>query len=311
MAKMKKYIVLSLLLCLSFPISAQANSASIFVLPITGTGSDAKDNEFFYNKLITEITLLQFNIAKTMRDSEFYLIGTLAASPDDPKKYVFHLTLFDSKTSESSADGELLYENLDAINDPFMLLLFSILHTIPASAGRDNWRNKRMYVGGAAFWTPRIYTAEGSVMHLANFGGGVNAEYHFLSFLAAEAGIELATDLVRVYDSDSDNYKNMLLEIPILVKYVLKPGDFSVFEPYAGIHLNIPFMKTTVPPVLSWMVGFQYGVKAGPGILYIDPRFSMDIGKSRLEADNLGELLFQRDIIHLGIGYKVGFSTRR
>jgi len=317
---MKKHILLTLLLCVAFPLCAQSNNASIFILPVTGTGSKPADNGFFYDKLVTEIADLRFNIAKSLPNSEFYLIGTLASQPDDPnkpdvKQYVFRLTLLNSKTNESSADGELVYENLDNINDQFMLLLYSVLNTIPASAGKNNWRNKRLFVGGAASWTPRIYTSEGTAMHLASFGGGVFAEYHFLDFAAVEAGLELASDLIRIYPDDEEHYKNTLMEIPLLLKFVLKPGDFSVFEPYAGIHLNIPFSKTTEPPLLAWMVGFQYGVKAGPGILFINPRFSMDVGKSRMETDpattGLSELFFQRDIIHLSIGYKVGFLTRR
>jgi len=62
------------------------------------------------------------------------------------------------------------------------------------------------------------------------------------------------------------------------------------------------------------LAGFQYGIKLGPGVLFIDPRFSIDMGKSSLNVDpayGINELSFQRYIIHLGIGYKLGFFTKR
>jgi hypothetical protein len=318
---MKKYIVCILLLCLAFPLFAQSNTASIFVLPVTGTGSRAEDNAFFFKQLGSEVKDLHFNLAKTLQDAEFYLVSTLYPNPDgagnDPdspvRQYVFHLTLLENKTDKARAEGELLYETTRNIGDMFSNLVYTVLHTIPASTGRNNWRNKWVYIGGSVFWTPRIYTADSAATYLTNFGGGIFAELHFLNFLSLGAGAELASDMVKVLPSDTETYGNTLLEIPLLLKIVFKPGDFALFEPYGGVHFNIPFENTTVPPQVSWLVGFQFGIKAGPGVLYIDPRFSMDIGKSILdeEASGVSDLLFQRNIIHLGIGYKVGFFTRR
>jgi hypothetical protein len=317
---MKKHIVCILLLCAVFPLRAQSNnSASIYVLPVTGTGSRAGDNEFFYNKLNSEVTYQKFNLAKAMNNAEFYLIGTISLRPpedaDEPpgvKQYVFHLTLLDTKTNMARADGELVYENPETVNDQFSTLVYSLLYTIPEDAGKDNWRNKRLYVGAGAFWTPRVYTAEGTSAHLTSFGGGISAEYHFLNFLSVGVGFELASDAIKVIAKSKKDYGNTLLEIPVMVKGVFKPNDIFILEPYAGIHFNIPFEETTTPPPISWLAGFQYGVKAGPGVVFIDPRFSMDIGETGMEADPIVKgLTFQRYIIHVGVGYKLGFFTKR
>jgi hypothetical protein len=313
---MKKYIVLMLLLCSSFSLYAQSNSAAVYVPPITGTGSKPDDNDFFFKQLISEVTYQHFKLARAKKDAEFSLVGTLATDPHNTPngvtQYVLHLSIVDNKTNASRSDGELVYEVPEDIKDMFPSLVYTLLYTIPADSGKDNWRNKWVFVGVSAIWSPRLYTSESVLTHLASFGGGIFTEYHFLNFLSVEAGFEIATDSLKVVVKDKDSFGNLLLEIPVLVKGVYKPGDNFILELYGGIHFNIPFEKTTVPPAFSWLAGFQYGVKAGPGVLFIDTRFSMDIGESSMGEDSSArDLAFQRYIIHLGVGYKLGLFTKR
>ena len=309
---MKKYIVCMLLLCASFSLYAQTNNAAVYVPPVTGTGSRPSDNEFFYNQLIAEVTYQHFKLAKEKKDAEFSLAGAIALHPLNDQEYVLHLALLDNKTNKSKADGELVYEDPEDIKAMFPSLVYTLLFTIPQEVGKDNWRNRWLFAGAKVSWTPRIYESESVVTHLASIGGGIFTEYHFLNFLSVETGFEIASDMIKVVAKDKKSYSNVLLEIPVLIKFVLKPGDYFVLEPYAGVHFNLPFDKTTVPPAISWLVGFQYGVKAGPGVVFIDPRFSMDIGETGMEADSsVKGLKFQRYILHLGIGYKLGFFTKR
>jgi hypothetical protein len=309
---MKKYIVLTFFLCASFSLYAQSNSAAVFVPPVIGTGSKPEDNELFFKQLVFEVTYQKFKLAKEKKDAEFSLVATLSEQTDDPGHYILKLAIVDNKTNTSRSDGSLVYEAPEDIKDLFPSLVYTLLYTIPSDSGRDNWRNKWLFAGACAFWTPRIYTSESASAHLVNFGGGIFTEYHFFNFLSIETGFELASDLTSVYAVDDENYSNILMEIPVLLKFVFKPGDYFILQPYVGIHLNIAFEKSTEPPAISWLVGFQYGVKAGPGVLFIDPRFSMDLGESAMNADiNVKDLTFQRYILHLGIGYKLGFFTKR
>ena len=309
---MKKNIILLLLFCASFSLYAQSNTAAVYVPPVTGTGSKPGDNEYFYKQLISEVAYQHFNLAKVKKDAEFSLVGTLSEHSDNARQYILHLEIVDNKTDKARSDGELVYEVPEDIKDLFPSLVYTLLYTIPQDSGKDNWRNKWLFAGINAFWSPRIYTSESVLTHLASFGGGIFTEYHLLSFLSVETGFGIATDMLKVIARDKESYSNVLLEIPVLVKFVLKPGDYFVLEPYAGVHFNIPFDKTTIPPAVSWLVGIQYGVKAGPGVLFIDPRFSMDIGESVMDQDSaFKNLSFLRYILHLGIGYKLGFFTKR
>jgi hypothetical protein len=77
--------------------------------------------------------------------------------------------------------------------------------------------------------------------------------------------------------------------------------------PYLGINFNIALYGDTKPPPVAWRVGFQYGVKAGPGILVIDPWFSMDFGKSGITENPFVQ--YQRYMMHIGVKYKYGFDN--
>jgi len=314
--KMKRFIVLLILLCSSFPLCAQVKYAAIYVPPVSGSGGKPENNDLFYKQLVAEVTYQHFKVAKTLNDADYTLAVTLSAhsgnKASDVTQYNLHIELKDNKTGKKLAEGDLEYGIAEEIKDLFPSLVYTILNTIPEEAGKYNWRNKWLYAGAGAIWTPRIYASESVSTHLASFGGGVFAEFHFLNFLSVEAGVEFASDMIKILAKAEENYPNYLLEIPVLLKYVIKLGDYFILEPYAGAQFNIPLDKTTKPPLFSLLAGFQYGVKAGPGIFYIDPRFSMDIGESVMETvPSFKDLSFQRYIIHLGIGYKYGFFTKR
>ena len=315
---MKKYIVWLLLLYPVITLHAQSDRAAIYVPSVTGTGGRSDDNDFFHRQLVSEVTYHQFTLAQTQNNAEYILAGTLSAysnnAPSGARQFVLHLSLKDSKTNASKAEGELVYEAREDVKDLLPSLVYTLLYTIPEPEGmavNNDWRNKWLYAGAAAFWTPRVYTADNVSSHIANFGGGIFAEYHVLNFLSVGVGFEIAQDLTKITAKDKENHSNILLEIPVFVKYVIKPGYYFMLEPYAGVQFNIPFKKTTAPPVISLLAGFQYGIHLGPGVLFVDPRFSIDMGKSILkDAPGVGELSFQRYIIHLGIGYKLGFITK-
>jgi hypothetical protein len=73
-----------------------------------------------------------------------------------------------------------------------------------------------------------------------------------------------------------------------------------------GVNLNIAFYRDTLPPPAAWRLGFQYGIKAGPGIVVIDPWFSMDFGESSLGSNQ--NIKYQRYMMHIGVKYKYGFD---
>jgi len=259
----KNILVLALLFCIGFSLPAQSRTgSSIYVLPVMGIGGRPEDNSLFYRQIVFELTDQNYNIARTQEGADYSLIGMLAPFTDI-EQFVFNLRLQDNKTGETNVEGELVYEVFDDVNQQFLVLLTTILYTIPEDTGQDyEWRDKLIYLGAALTWTPRVYIGDSNSTYFGDPHGGISAEYHFLDFLSVEMGIELAADKLN---SDSYPYSNTMIEIPLLVKGVLKPGDWFMLEPYAGFYFNIPLLSgpgTTKPPWFSWMAGIQYGVKA-------------------------------------------------
>jgi hypothetical protein len=229
-------------------------------------------------------------------------------------------------TDETMVELELLYETVDEIVGLFPDVVSILVFGIPEGAGekddldsivpedtgrKDEWRNKWLYLGASAVWTPRIYVGkDNSSTYLGSFGAGLSAELHFLNFMSFETGVKLASDWVATSQNAAGYYQDLLLEIPLLIKFVLKPGTYFMIEPYVGAQLNIPFFNITRPPLISLLAGLQYGVEAGPGALFIDGRFAMDFGYSTV-GDPGRNAFYHRYIIHLGLGYKFGLFQKK
>ena len=80
---------------------------------------------------------------------------------------------------------------------------------------------------------------------MASFGFGLAAEIQFLNFLAFETGAELAQDWVIIFPDDEAEYRGHMLEIPALLKLVLKPAG-------AAYHHQRYVMKLAV----GYKIGF-------------------------------------------------------
>jgi hypothetical protein len=329
---MRKNIwVLALLLYGLFSLAAQSRTgASIYVTPVSGIGSAPEDNSLFYRQLVFELTDQNYNLARIQDGADFSLIGVVA--PRSGEQYVFYLALRDHKAGEIMVEGELLYETPEDINHLFPVMVTNLLYTIPErtlteitvpertvpepekeeTVKNGDWRDKWLYVGAAAFLAPRVYIGSNSSDGSTYFGyprGALSFEWHFLDFMSFEAGAELAADSVAT-NRKPDGYQNTMIEIPLLVKYVIKPGVLFMLEPYVGVQINKPIYDTTRPPPFSGLAGFQYGVKAGPGAFFMDARLIMDIGKSAVQEAPGRDTPYQRYIIHLGMGYKYGVFSR-
>jgi hypothetical protein len=295
---------------------AAQSGVSVYVPQVTGTGSNPDDNYLFYRLLLNELAEQNYIAAKAQNRADYSLIAALFPDADEygepvSDQFFFHLELMDNKTGNVTVDGQLVYEIPSDVIHLFPVLVYTLLSTIPRNTDNQNdeWRNMLLYAGGSAFWNPRVYIGDAQSAFFFIFCGGLFAEFHFINFMSVELGLGAAIDWVSAYKNE--DYRNLLLEIPLLVKFAIKPGTHLMLEPYAGIRYNFPFFDTTATPMFSCLAGFQYGVRVGQGVLIIDPRFSFDIGESSLEASSGDTLDFQRYAIYIGVGYKYGFIKKK
>jgi hypothetical protein len=88
-----------------------------------------------------------------------------------------------------------------------------------------------------------------------------------------------------------------------------------MLEPFAGIQFNSTSSTALITPILSWVGGFQYGIRGGErGAIVIDLRVVGDIGSTNVDppivAGDGTHKNVDRFQIAFTIGYKIGFYNR-
>ena len=316
---MKKYVIWLLVLCAGFSLPAQTRNPalSVFVAPVTGTGNDPGDNAFFASQLAIELLSRNYSVMGDLSEAKYSLNGELSPWAGDAPLpntraalYSFRLILSESASGIELAEQTLVYASREELNNLLSVMVSEIFSELQREYNDNRaWRNKQWYFGLTGFWSPRIYIGTSQSANITNFSGSVQAEFHPLDLLSLETGIGITPDWVAITSRNKDNYRDLIMEIPLTAKLVLKPGNYFMIEPYAGLNLNIPLLGVTKPPVLSWRIGLQYGIKAGPGIFFVEPLFSIDTAKSTLTTP-FGQIQYQRYTIYIGAGYKYGIGEK-
>ena len=304
---MKKIISAFIFLLICFSLNAQTiRDMKIYVPPVLGEGR-AGDSNFFYQQLTYEVIYQQHSLVRASAGSDFTLRGAIAPEPvNGSRNYSFYLELLKSSTNEVIASQHVVYYLIDtSVVSLLSSMAYNMLSSLPTVFGTDDWRENHLFLDAGLLWAPRLYfAAENQSINWMNIGLGFSGEYHFNRLMAAGIGLQFSQDWIVISQVNSIEHRDLLLDIPLLFKFVFKPGDLML-EPYTGLSLNLSLMQITQPSLLSWLVGMQLGVKAGPGSLVIDPRFAMDLYSSSVPS-----LEYNRYTIQVGIGYKFGFLPK-
>jgi len=222
---------------------------------------------------------------------------------------VFTIELINKATREIVAHGHIVYEETDvAVNDELGIILYEMLSVVPEIEEVTDFRSQWLFIETSVLWTPRMYSNEGNSLHLANFGFRAALDFQLLGFLTLSIGAQVTEDWIVVSNASgsTDEYRDLILEVPLSLKLTLKPGDNLMLELYGGASWNFSLWETTEPHEYSWFAGIQLGFRAGPGMIVIDPRFSQDF-----QSSQAGTLEYQRHMVQIGIGYKFGLFPKR
>jgi hypothetical protein len=369
---MRKFPLFLALFLACFSLYGQTlREARIYVPPIDGAGRTA-DNDYFFRQLIYEIILQYHTTAKSLRDSDYTLKGTIepvngepeeepvviqdstySPVPDRPvppvrnsfgrreffsmdtggeiyffdtsgednsrappappvkdsaslqntqeegEKYYFILEISDSKTGEILENQSIIFIRPDAsVKELLSTVVYNMLSGIPEILMQNESRNESIFFEIGIIWTPRIYYGGYESINWLNFGVKFGLEFQILKFMAVGAGAQITLDRI---DNDAGDFRDLQLEAPVSIRYVQKLGEKYIIEPYAGAAWNYSLGGLTQPSMFSWFAGFQFGMKAGSGMIIFEPRFSMDFFDSVLLEDDTE---YGRYCIQLGIGYK-------
>jgi hypothetical protein len=322
MARIIKNALVFIFFFTVFSLTAQSyRETRIYVPPIDGIGM-IDDMAYFYKQITKEITDQHRTLGRSRRTSDFVVTGRLSpieeageplAASAVNHEYVLFVELFNNRTREAVGTQYITYLYPDITTDEALsVIIYNFLSGVPdlieEYSQQDAWRNKWFYLNASFLWTPRVYSADFQSVHIASVGVEAMLDIHVLSFMAVKIGAELVQDWVVFRTASGEAYTDMIIDFPLALAFVLRPGNSYLLKPYIGANYNMSLMGVTRPYYLSWMAGFQMGIKAGAGILTLDPRFSMDLGESHVLTKQ--EEPYWRYTIHLGFGYKLGFINR-
>jgi hypothetical protein len=337
---MKKLLLCAFIVLTGFTtVFSQSNNASFFIIPVTGMGASPEDNGFFYRQILFETELQRYVIVSNRQTASYILQGTLYSddtiSEDSSlnnkitREYLFNLALINNSTNEVIAEQELIYQSTHDVSSFIPIIIYNLLSSIPVTQNtqeaqdtqetqqdtqnaqetqRTDQRYNRLYVGGDIIWTPKYYPGFKPAFNALNFGFGLSVEWQFSQFLSIGTGVVLIADWYNTERSSTGKayYPDLSLEIPLTLRFIIKPSENIWIVPFAGAHYNLAIIeaKTTIsykpdPNPISWMAGMQFGICTSPGILTLTPSLSMDFTNK-----------YQRMLFYLGIGYKFGFLKR-
>jgi hypothetical protein len=208
-----------------------------------------------------------------------------------------------------------------------------------------SWKNKWLYLGLQGGLSFRIYksTDKSEVAIFTTgttFNAGLRLEGQFIHFMvknnyfsfSAETGADISQeklnwrdyrptgDQIIPLDVSGEGSSGLNLAFPVLIKFNYKPGIFST-SIYGGAYAILPLdgSRYSSSP-LGITGGINAGVKFGPGLLYMDFQYGIDLGFKEFHYEVKttipNEIFFEQDIFYkrqmfnLVVGYKFGFFNR-
>jgi hypothetical protein len=209
----------------------------------------------------------------------------------------------------------------------------------------DSWKQKKVYFGGRAGGVMNMFSLadansfyqEGEVEQPQY---SVNGAGQFAWQMSGWASVQMefiffTSEMKWAYGQDWQTVTVSDIMAPILFKPTFWVGKYFLISPFIGPYLKFAWGSYKWERVDAGgsrqgsggvffeifggiSAGLDVGVKAGPGVLFLDARYFFDGGRSRLGSGTTGELLYQQSAekkstvyrmqnIMLSIGYAFGF----
>jgi hypothetical protein len=190
------------------------------------------------------------------------------------------------------------------------------------------WSNNWLYIGARGGASLHFFTLSDDVK------GDVepnNITYEAGGYLSLQLNPILALQVEALYTTDKVSYSGegykasfelQSLMFPALLKLTFRPGNF-LFALFAGGYFVLPLgqLKTSsdvdgdaafdasIP--IGVVGGINLGFKLGPGALFVDARYGMELGNTSI-TDGKGNLaIYSRAMASFTLGYEIGIITRK
>ena len=191
----------------------------------------------------------------------------------------------------------------------------------------------RITAGPRAGVSPHFWTLSNDIKGDAEspaigFEPAAQGAFYFTDLFALQTEIALSIDNVSYSGNEADgtaytaSFESLSLRVPLLARFTFRPGIF-LLSTFGGVSFNFPLgdmklysslyddssYRFLIPP--GYVLGVNAGMKLGPGVLFVDARFSGDFAKTVIK-DNSGTLaLYTRNALSFSLGYEWEFTLKR
>ena len=271
--------------------------------------------------------------------------GTQAPAPPDEAQFVLLVTFYRNEDNKELVYFEFLFTDLYEMYEYNQILFFRAAVNIPPIDEEDfivrenhDWRNKWLYlrlsfdfpvtfyqlksdglIGGIGayqntFDDPK-QTAPLDNRVVALPAGTVGIEFQFLNFMSIEPNFQIGWE--HLNDTDL-----IIMGVGAELKFPLKILSNVVLEPYGAFvyPILLPELSDVFDsfPQFGFGGGVQIAIKGGKsGAFFADINYMYYYGDAVIK-NALGELFpkpevihFQRSVIGIGVGYKIGIFNRK
>jgi hypothetical protein len=316
-------MILTLVLCSS--VYSQSRNDTLIFLERTSGGTSA-ENQFFDENLSVELAAANYSVTTIRTQADFILIPTVVVEADAPAEtphsIVLRLVQNNPEQTEIIQAG-IAYDEVTEMYQWNLYLIYQVMANVPMSKAETAaaevepspiehyWRDKWIYLSVAGIYNPQYIIdniiGEWWPTSPTSFTGSVGIEVQFLNFLSME--LRIRPDILYYEPAKEGGGPLFNLALPLSIRFIAKPGDIWMLEPYLGAAINIPLSEQLKLPPVTILAGIQAGVKLGSAAaVFFGLEFDYDYEMTyhfgnRFHAGKRVQMLFS-------IGVKFGFNNR-
>ncbi|MDR0600523.1 MAG: hypothetical protein LBG84_10665 [Treponema sp.] len=328
------------LLFSALSLSAQSSRTDIkiYILRPESKPGIHEQEDFFAEQFKSEITAAKYTVTDN-RDDADYLIQLIIEEneywgEEDEKRYLLTPILIRAEEGTEVVRFSWPFTDMTEMYQWNLFLVYEAMANVPMTKELeegartivekevvperdDRWRNKWVYFNFSAGADMTYLVRRGTTQTeqgMVTPSALVGVEFHFMDKLSLELDVIRARML-----HDMDRYY-LIYGPSAALKWVFKPEDFLMIEPYAGAEYGKPLTGTDATglmslmddrvPWLSGIAGVQVGMRGGDrGAIVLDLGVSYSLlGNWRLNGRDrdYGTMRFS-----FSVGYKLGFLDRK
>ena len=262
-----------------------------------------------------------------------YEDGYEEPAPLDEPQFVLEVHLIRNEDDVEIVAFSFPFTDMDEMYDYNLYLLYEAMANVPFTKegdepeDDDRWRNKWIYIRASLDYPITFYQhvsdpQYGDVKWDDENKVAIPIGHEIRPWLAATLGLEvqylywMSTELSFNLSFGDPMHNTLMPSLLIEQKFPLKPSRHFMIEPYIAASFLTATSETATVPRLGLGGGVQLGVKGGDmGAFFVDVNFIYSIGN--VVQNNTtphytlpAKITYNRFVLGLGIGYKIGFMDR-